>query len=60
MDQPSTLNVEVKNGKGKVNAKEVRNEMNQTWRKKFDGSSSSNCEVVITKSNGLGDSPISN
>ena len=51
MNQASTPSVEESNGKAKINVEEVRNEMNQTWRKKSDGSSSSN---------GLGYSPTSN
>ena len=55
-----TSNVKVNNGKAKVNAEEVRSEMNQTWRKKLDEGNSANGEFVSTKSNGLGDSPTSN
>ena len=53
-------NVEVNNGKTKVNVEEVMNEMNQTWRKKLDGGNSENGGVLITKSNGLCDSPTLN
>ena len=48
-----TLRNPNKNGKGEVDVKQVRNQMNTTWRNKEDCSSTSQSEV--TSSNGLGD-----
>ena len=60
MNRPPTPNVEENNGNAKVNAEQVRSEMNQTWRNKSREGNSSNGEVMITESNRLDDSPISN
>ena len=49
-------NVEENSWNENVNAREVSNEMNQTWRKKLDWRGISTIEFVITESDGLGDS----
>ena len=49
---------EFNKGKGKTDIKNVRNEMNKTWKKKEDYSTSSGEE--ITSPNGSGDHTSSN
>ena len=53
-----TLRNENNKGKDKVDVEKVRNQMNTTWRKKEDYSSTSQSEV--TSSNGSGDHPPTN
>lgn len=60
MNGASAPNVEENNRKDKVNTEEVITQMNQTWKKKTNGGSSTNGEVVIIESNGLGDLPPQN